>query len=340
MASERAAIDQGSRNMNRLAAAAVSALALTYVAAVPELACAQDYPSHPIKLVLPQPPGGAIDLIARTLGERLSEQMSQPVIVENRPGANGGLAAGDVARSTADGYTLLMAVDTNLVVNPALYPDLSYDPFRDFAPISVLTKTALVLVANPKVAANDVSQLIAYAKANPGQLNYASIGFGTQAHLGMELFKLMTKTDINQVEYRGTAPAMTDVVAGRVEIMITGPPSAKAMSEGGKLKLLAVTGKQRHPLMPDIPTIDESGVPGYDVTGWFGILAPAKTPKPVLDRLTDEVRKVVADPRFRDRMTTQGLDVVGSTPGEMLVLMQSDTKKWAEVIKATGAKIQ
>src|SRR6202045_825209 len=243
MASDRPVIDRGSRNMNKLAATAVSVLAPTCIAAVPDAACAQDYPSHPIKLVLPQPPGGAIDLIARTLGERLSGQMSQPVIVENRPGANSGLAAGDVARSTPDGYTLFVAVDTNLVVNPTLYPDLSYAPFRDFTPISVLTKTALVLVANPKVNTNNVRELIAYAKANPGQLNYASIGLGTQAHLGMELFKLMTKTDINQVEYRGTAPAMTDVVAGRVEIMITGPPSAKAMSDGGKLKLLAVTGK-------------------------------------------------------------------------------------------------
>ena len=284
--------------MNRLAAIALSALALTGVAAMLDVACAQKYPSHPIKLVLPQPPGGAIDLIARTLGERLSEQMPQPVIVENRPGANGGLAAGDVARSTPDGYTLFMAVDTNLVVNPTLYPDLSYAPFRDFTPISVLTKTALVLVAN--ITANNVSELIAYAKANPGQLNYASIGLGTQAHLGMELFKLMTRIDINQVEYRGTAPAMTDVVAGRVEIMITGPPSAKAMSDGGKLKLLAVTGKRRHPLMPDVPTIDKFGVPGYDVTGWFGILAPGKTPKPVLHRLTDEVRKAVTDPGLRD----------------------------------------
>jgi tripartite-type tricarboxylate transporter receptor subunit TctC len=306
----------------------------------PLAARAQDYPTHPIKLVLPQPPGGAIDLIARTLAERLSEQMNQPVIVENRPGANGGLAAGDVARSAGDGYTLFMAVDTNLVVNPSLYPELSYDPFRDFAPISVLTKVELVLVAHPKVPADTVRELIAYAKANPGKLNYASIGLGTQAHLGMELFKLMTKTDINQVEYRGTAPAMTDVVAGRVEIMITGPPSAKAMSEGGKLKLLAVTGKQRIALMPDVPTVDESGVPGYDVTGWFGILAPAKTPQAVLDRLIAEVRKAAADPRFRDRMTAQGFEVVGGTPQQMRALMQSDTSKWAEVIRATGAKIQ
>jgi tripartite-type tricarboxylate transporter receptor subunit TctC len=326
--------------MNRLAAAALSALALAFVAAPTDPARAQDYPSHPIRLVLPQPPGGAIDLIARTLAAGLSEQMKQPVIVENRPGANGGLAAGDVARSTPDGYTLFMAVDTNLVVNPTLYTDLPYDPFRDFAPLSVLTKTELVLVANPKLPANNVRELIAYAKANPGKLNYASIGLGTQAHLGMELFKLMTKTQITQIEYRGTAPAMTDVVAGRADIMITGPPSAKAMSAGGKLKLLAVTGKERHPLMPDLPTIDESGVPGYDVTGWFGILAPAQTPKPVLDRLSAKVHEAVADPRFRDKMTNVGLDVVGSTPEAMLALMQADTKKWAAVIKATGAKIQ
>jgi tripartite-type tricarboxylate transporter receptor subunit TctC len=310
------------------------------IVAASETASAQAYPSHPIKLILPQPPGGAIDLIARTLGERLSEQMGQPVIVENKPGANGGLAAADVVRSPPDGYTLFVAVDSNLVVNPTLYRDLAYDPFRDFAPISVLTKTALVLVANPAVPAGNVRELIAYAKANPGKLNYASIGLGTQSHLGMELFKLMTGTDINQVEYRGTAPAMTDVVAGHVDIMITGPPSAKGMSEGGKLKLLAVTGRRRIALLPEVPTIDESGVPGYDVTGWFGILAPAKTLAPVLGRLTEEVRQAVADARFRDRMTAQGLEVVGSTPEDMLALMQADTKKWAEVIRTTGAKIQ
>jgi tripartite-type tricarboxylate transporter receptor subunit TctC len=326
--------------MNRWATAALAGLVLACGAVRPDASRAQDFPSHPTRLILPQPPGGAIDLIARTLGGLLSEQMKQPVIVENRPGANGGLAAGDVVRSTPDGYTLFMAVDTNLVVNPALYRDLPYDPFRDFAPISVLTKTELVLVANPKVPANNVRELIAYAKANPGKLNYASIGLGTQAHLGMELFKLMTGTQIAQIEYRGTAPAMTDVVAGRADIMITGPPSAKAMSEGGKLKLLAVTGKARHPLMPDVPTIDESGVPGYDVTGWFGILAPAQTPKTVLARLTMEVHKAVADPRFGDKMTNVGLDVVGSTPEEMLTLMRSDTKKWASVIKVTGAKIE
>ena len=326
--------------MKRLAMAALSVLSLAYVIAQPHIARAQDYPSHTIRLVLSQPPGGAIDLIARTLADRLSAQMKQPVIVENRPGANGGLAAGDVVRAAPDGYTLFMAVDTNLVVNPTLYHDLPYEPFRDFTPISVLAKTELVLVANPKVSANSVRELIAHAKANPGKLNYASIGLGTQAHLGMELFKLMTKTQITRIDYRGTAPAMTDVIAGRSDIMITGPPSAKAMSEGGKLKLLAVTGRQRHPLMPDVPTIDEFGVPGYDVTGWFGILAPARTPKAVLDRLTAEVHKAVTDQQFRDKLMNVGLDVVGNTPTEMLALMHSDTDKWAAVIKATGAKIQ
>ena len=315
------------------------AAALAFACALEGKAQAQDYPSRPIKLVLPQPPGGAIDLISRALGERLSEQMKQPVIVENMPGANGGLAAGQVARSVPDGYTLFMAVDTNLVVNPNLYPNLAYDPVRDFAPISVLARVALVLVANPKVPADNVRELIAFAKRHPGKLNYASIGLGTQSHLGMELFKMMTGTDINLVSYRGTAPAMTDVVAGQVDVMFTGPPSAKAMSEGGKLKILAVGAKRRLGLMPDVPTLDESGVPGYELTGWFGMAAPARTPEPVLALLAHEVRKTAADARFSDRITTQGLEVVGSSAGEMSALMQADTEKWAAVIKATGSRI-
>lgn len=301
---------------------------------------AQDYPSRPIKLVLPQPAGGGVDTIARTLGERLSEQLKQPVIIENKPGANGGLAARDVARSAPDGYTLFVAVDTNLVVNPTLYPNLAYEPFRDFAPISVLVKSMMVLVSTPKLPADNVRALIAHAKANPGKINYASIGLGTQLHLGIELFKTMTNTDINRVEYRGTSGAVTDLIAGQVEMMLISPPFAKSMSEAGQLNILAVTGKQRHPLLPHVPTIDESGVPGYEMAVWFGILAPAKTPKPVLDRLTEEVRKVVADPRFRDRMNKLGLEAVGSSPEEMHKLMQSDTAMWADVIKATGVKIE
>jgi tripartite-type tricarboxylate transporter receptor subunit TctC len=273
----------------------------------------EPYPSKPIRFILPQPAGGAVDLIARALGDRLAESMRQPVIVENMPGANGGLAAGQVARATPDGHTLFMAVDTNLVVNPSLYPNLAYDPFRDFIPISIITKVYLVLVASPKLEIKSVQELLAFTRANPGKLNYASIGLGTQAHLGMELLKMTTKTDITQVSYRGTAPAMTDI--------------------------LAVASPTRSQLMPQVPTVQEAGVPGYELSGWFGLLAPAKTPQGVIDRLSSEVKKAAADARLKDRLTEQGLDVVGSTSAEMLAVMTADTKKWSEVIAATGAKI-
>jgi tripartite-type tricarboxylate transporter receptor subunit TctC len=197
----------------------------------------------------------------------------------------------------------------------------------------------LVLVASAKVEANSVGELIAFAKANPGKLNYASIGLGTQAHLGMELFKLMTKTEITQVSYRGTAPAMTDIAGGVVDVMFTGPPSAMALAAGGKGKMLALAAPRRSSLMPQVPTVQESGVPGYELSGWFGLLAPAKTPRSVVDRLASEVQKAVADPKLKDRLTEQGLEVYGSSSDEMLALMQADTKKWSEVITATGAKI-
>jgi tripartite-type tricarboxylate transporter receptor subunit TctC len=325
--------------MSRLIAATALAC-FSLVAASGDTARAEEpYPSRPIRLILPQPAGGAVDLIARALGDRLSEQMRQPVIVENQPGANGGLAAGQVARSAPDGYTLFMAVDTNLVVNPNLYPNLAYDPFRDFRPISIIAKVYLVLVASWKVEANSVQELLTFARANPGKLNYASIGLGTQAHLGMELLKMMTRTDITQVSYRDTAPAMTDIAAGVVDVMFTGPPSAMALAAGGRGKLLAVASPRRSSLMPQVPTVQEAGVPGYELSGWFGLLAPAKTPQTIVDRLSGEVAKAVADPRLKDRLTEQGLDVVGGSPGDMLAVMTADTKKWGEVITATGAKI-
>jgi tripartite-type tricarboxylate transporter receptor subunit TctC len=225
------------------------------------------------------------------------------------------------------------------VVNPNLYPNLAYDPFRDFRPLSIIAKVYLVLVASSKVEANSVQELLTFARANPGKLNYASIGLGTQAHLGMELLKMMTKTDITQVSYRGTAPAITDIAAGVVDVMFTGPPSAMVLAAGGKGKLLAVASPRRSSLMPKVPTVQEAGVPGYELSGWFGLLAPAKTPQAIVDRLSGEAAKAVADPRLKDRLTEQGLDVVGSSPDDMLAVMTTDTKKWGEVITATGAKI-
>jgi tripartite-type tricarboxylate transporter receptor subunit TctC len=326
--------------MRRVPTALVWFSLLAMLAAPGKTARADEpYPSKPIRFVLPQPAGGAVDLIARTLVDRLSYSMRQPVIVENQPGANGGLAAGQVTRSAPDGYTLFMAVDTNVVVNPNLYPNLAYDPFRDFIPISIIAKVYLVLVASSRVEANSVQELLAFARAHPGKLNYASIGLGTQAHLGMELLKLMTKTDITQISYRGTAPAITDIAAGVVDVMFTGPPSAMALAAGGKGKMLAIASPSRSTLMPQVPTVQEAGVPGYELSGWFGLLAPAKTPQRVVDRLASEVKTAIADARFKDRLTEQGLDVFGSSPEEMLAVMMADTKKWREVIAATGAKV-
>ena len=303
-------------------------------------ALAQDgYPSKPIRFILPQPAGGAVDLLARSIGERLSEQMKQPVIVENMPGVNGSLAARAVARSVPDGYTLFFAVDSNLVINPHLYSNLTYDALRDFIPISVVAKVHMYLVANPNVKANSVSELIALAKAKPGALNYASIGFGTSSHMGMELLKLMTKTNITLVSYRGTAPAITDIVAGVVDVMFTGPPSALAMSQAGKLKILGVSSMERNPLTPNVPTLDEAGVPGYQIASWFGILTPANTPQNIVKRLSQEMIKAVRDPRFSERMKAQGMQIVGNTSDEMRKIMQTETRQWADVIKSTGMKI-
>jgi len=315
-------------------------LAVAACAALTAPCVAEDhYPSRPVKLVLPQPAGGAVDLIARALADRLAEQMGRPFIVENMPGANGSLAGGNVARSPSDGYTLMLAVDSNLVINPSLYHTLTYDPFKDFAPISIIARLNMVLVANPKIPASSVKELIAYAKANPNKLNYAEIGIGSAMHMGMEQFKFMTKTEINRVSYRGTAPAITDVVAGNVDLMFTGPPSAKAMSEGGKLKVLAVASQERMALLPDVPTVAEAGVPGYTMASWFGLLAPAKTSKSIVERLSAETKTAVNSPIFKDRMKSVGLEVDGGTPAAMLETMRSDTQRWAELIKATGIAI-
>ena len=252
------------------------ALCLALIAAN-EPAHAQDaYPSKPIQLVVTTAAGGALDLIARTTAERLTESLRQPVIIENQPAGNGSVAAGQFAKATPDGQTLMMVVDSTVTINPHLYRNLPYDPFRDFAPISLITRLSLVLVANPAVPANDLRELIAYAKANPGKLSYASTGVGTQLHIGMELFKLMTKTDILHVPYRATVTAMTDLLGGRIDLALLGLSSAKAQLENGKLRALAIAAPQRSPLIPNVPTMEEAGLPGYEVTSWFGSFAPAK----------------------------------------------------------------
>jgi tripartite-type tricarboxylate transporter receptor subunit TctC len=316
-------------------------LALLAAVALVGGAAAQDYPARPIRLVLPQAPGGAVDFISRTLGATLQKSVGQPIVVENKPGANGIVAAEFVAKSAPDGYTLFMAVDTNLVVNPSLYAKVPYDPFRDFAPISVIARNGLVLVANKSFPPNSVAEVIAYARANPGRINYASIGYGSQHHLGMELFKAMAKIDLVHVPYKSQAAALSEVAAqGGASIMICGTPAALAMSKSGQVKILAATSLERSRYLPDVPTVAEAGFPGFDVSGWFGLLAPANTPAPVMARLQQEVRRTMDDAEFRAALLKVGLDPVGNTPAEMLALMKSDTDKWAKVIRDSGAKIE
>ena len=316
-------------------AAGAAALA-SFAAPVP----AQDaYPSKPIQLVVTTAAGGANDLVARAVAEWLSESMRQPVIIENQPAGNGGIAAGQVARATPDGYTLIMVVDSTLTVNPHLYRNLAYDPFRDVMPISAVTRLPLVMVVNPGIKAANVRELIALAKANPGKLTYASTGLGTQLHVGMELFKLMTKTDILHVPYRATTGAMTDLMGGRIDMVLIGQSSAKAQVESGKLRILAIASTKRTPLMPDVATMEEAGVPGYEVSSWFGLLAPAKTPKTIVDRLAQEVKKASTDPRFIATLAPQGMQILAASPDETLAAMRADSKKWGDVIAATGTTI-
>jgi tripartite-type tricarboxylate transporter receptor subunit TctC len=283
--------------------------------------------------------GGALDLVARAVADRLTESLRQPVIIENQPAGNGSVAAGQFAKAAPDGHTLMMVVDSTVTVNPSLYRNLSYDPSRDFAPVSLITRLPLVLIGSPTVEAKDLREVIALAKANPGKLNYASTGIGTQLHVGMELFKLMTKTDIVHVPYRATTGAMADVMGGRIDLVLIGLSSAKTQVEGGKLRAYAIASPQRSPLIPNVPTADEAGLPGYAVQSWFGMFTPAQTPAGIIMRLSQEIKKASTDPKFIAALAPQGMRIVASSPDEMMQAMREDSKKWGDVIAATGITI-
>ena len=301
---------------------------------------AQDtYPSRPIQLVVTTAAGGALDLVARTVADRLSDALHQPVIIENQPAGNGSVAAGQFAKAAPDGHTLMMVVDSTVTINPSLYKNLSYDPFRDFAPVSLVTRLPLVLISNPAVKADNLKDLIALLKANPGKLNYASTGVGTQLHIGMELFKLMTKTDIVHVPYRATTGAMADLLGGRIDLALFGISSIRSQIEGGKLRAYVIAAPERSPLLPNVPNADEAGLPGFEVRSWFGMLAPAKTPPAIIDRLSREIKKASSDPKFIAALAPQGMQILASTPDEMAQAMREDAKKWGDVIRETGVTI-
>ncbi len=298
------------------------------------------YPVKPIRVVLPQQAGGVTDIVSRTLAGHLTKSLGQQVVIDNQAGANGIVAAGIVAKSPPDGYTLFMAVDSQLVVNPSLYKKLPYDPYADFTPISVLARVDMILIAHPAVPANTVAELIAHAKANPGKIHYASAGQGTQHHLGMELLKSMTQTSMVHVPYKGGPSALNDLLGGVVDIMFTGIPSALQFSKAGKVKMLAITTRERSGYAPQLPTMSESGTPGFELNAWFGMLAPARTPAAIVNTLSQEVAKVAANPEFRKTLSGHGIEPLGTTPEVMLALMKSDTEKWAKVIRESGARVE
>jgi tripartite-type tricarboxylate transporter receptor subunit TctC len=304
-----------------------------------EPALAQDYPSKPIRIIVPYPPGGFNDTLARTLGHRLTEKWGQPVIVDNRPGAGGTIGTNIAAKASPDGYTLLIA-SFAFAVNPALYTSLPYDPDRDFAPIVLAATTPNLLVVNPQLPVQSVKDLVAFAKANPGKLNYASAGNGSSNHLSMELFKMLTRIDIVHVPYKGSAPAVNDLMGGQVNLMFDNAPNVLQQVKAGKLRALAVSSKQRLPIVKDLPSVAEAGVPGFDVSVWFGVLAPAGTPRAVIHRLNTEINAILQLAQIRQDFTNQGVEPAGSTPEEFALFIAAQKTKWSKVVKESGTKAE
>jgi len=307
-------------------------------AAMPAAQAAEPYPTKPIRLLVPFAPGGGTDILARVFGQKLTESLGQQVVIDNRPGAGGNLGTELAARATPDGHTMLM-VSASFAVNAAIYK-LSFDPVNDLAPITQVAAVPFVLLAHPSVAANNTKELIALARAKPGSLNYASSGNGSAPHLAGALFTMMTGTTMVHIPYRGGAPAVTDLLAGQVQLLfstvIQGLPHVKA----GKLKPIAIAGLKRSAALPDVTTIAESGVTGYDVTNWFGLLVPRGTPPAVITRLNGEIVQHLKSQELRTRLAAEGADPVGGTAAEFGALIRGDIAKFTKVVKAAGIKVQ
>jgi tripartite-type tricarboxylate transporter receptor subunit TctC len=296
------------------------------------------YPTQSVRLIVPVPAGGVTDTMARMVGQRLSERWGQPVVVDNRPGGNYGVGAQAVGRSPADGYTLLIAPDSAFTANPALIGKLSYDP-KEFTPIAVLCRASPVLVVNAQVKADNVKELIALAKSQPGQLNYGSYGIGTYAHLSMEDFKQRTGTDIVHVPYRGAAQAANDLLAGSISMLLLNLSSIEAHEKTGKVKILAAATAQRLASRPDLPTIAESGVPGFQTSVWFALWGPPNMPPTLVDKLHDDVSKVLDLPQTREFFKTNAFERVALSPAQFGALIDSDLRHWSALIRAVGARI-
>jgi len=311
-----------------------NALLVIALAFVAQLSMAQTFPDRPITLVVPNPPGGLVDTSARLLSEPLSRVIGQPVIVDNKPGASGNTAYQYVAKAKPDGYTLLISYSGYHVGNPALMDKLPWDPIKDFSPVALLTVSTNVIAVHPSVPVNNLKEFIAYAKANPGKLNYASQGNGSVSHIGTEIFKQTTGVDMVHVPYKGSGAAIQDVLAGQVQVFISTPPSLMQHIQSGKLKGLAVTGKSRHPGMPNVPTTTEAGLPSFQLESWVALYAPTGTPTPVITKLTDSVKQSLAMPEVKERAEAAGVELRYLNPTAMDALLKKELPYWNKAIKA------
>ncbi|MBI3067782.1 MAG: tripartite tricarboxylate transporter substrate binding protein [Betaproteobacteria bacterium] len=301
-------------------------------------AAAQQYPGKALRIIVPFAAGGTTDILARIVGERLSEQWGQPVIVDNRPGAAGNIAAELAARSAPDGHTLFLGSMGTQSMNVSLYSNLAFDPAKDFAPVSLIANSVNLLLVHPSVPASSVKQMIELARSKPGRLNYASSGAGSFNHMSAELFKMMAKVDMVHIAYKGGPPALTAVVSGEADLIFITVAPALPFVKSGKLRALAICAAARHPMFPRLPTASESGLPGFEVSSWYGILVPAATPKNVVAKLNGAMVNIVKSPAASKRLVDLGFEPVSNSPEEFAGLIRRDTAKWAKVIKATGAK--
>ncbi len=318
------------------------AVLVTAAAALPSSgpARAEDYPSRPITIIVPSTAGGGTDINARIVGDQLSKQLGQPVVIDDRPGGGSIVGSMVVKNATPDGYTLLAGLTANMAVNSSLFTKLPYDPIRDFEPVAMMSKYPFVLVVSNNFPAHSVKELIALVKAKPGEIDYASAGNGTGQHLSMELFKLMTGTNITHVPYRGAAPAYADVISGQVPIFIDNLASGLGQIKAGTVRALAVTSTERSALLPDVPSMAEAGVPGYDNTVWFGLWAPKGTPRAIIDKLHAEVAKALATPAVKDRITAAAGLPFEMSIKDMVPFEEAEIAKWADVVKRGGVTVQ
>jgi len=313
---------------------------LVLVLTLAESTAAQGYPVKPIRFVVPYAPGGNTDILSRLLGQKLNEAWRQQVIIDNRPGAAGTVGAELVARAPADGYTLIMGSFGNIIVANSLYKNLTYDPLKDFAPVALVSLPPGVLVEHPAVPAQNVRELIAYAKSNPGRLNYGSPGSGAWNHLFFELFKTSAGVSIVHVPYKGIAPAVVDLLGGQVQLAISAFPTALPHVRSGKLRALAVTSAKRSGLMTDVPTIAESGLPGYEAAGWFGVLAPAGTPPSVVTKLNTEINRILELPEVKASLASDGAEPAGGSPAQMADSARAASIKWGKIIRELNIRTE